>query len=202
MSTYRTIENIPSTLGDVFFDFWGLYIEFEELCKEYIFLKIDKEVPDYHYRWNFIAGLLNRKKLEVLRISENKLEIGSSKIKLKDSQEYAADMSLMQLLRFSEDYDVINLNIPDPTLNSKVEISFRDAIVNLIKIRNNFAHTQKKDQQKLLQLFGPYKISNEKINAETVNEEDMEMYKQLYTINFWMIIFIEKIKDETHSLKG
>ncbi|MBM7094790.1 hypothetical protein JSY36_03385 [Bacillus sp. H-16] len=196
MTTYRTLEKVPNTLGELFFDYWGIYIEFEELCKAYIFQRIDSEVSNYRERWNFIAGLISRRKLEVLKITENKLEIDGSNVKLKENSDYTKDMSLMHLIRFSEDYGVIDNNIPDPTSNSRVEISFRDSIINLIRIRNNFAHSQKSDQQKLLQLFGPYKINNEGINKETVDEEDVEMYKQLYTINFWLEVFIEKMKSE------
>ncbi|EAF7769674.1 hypothetical protein AWV82_03030 [Listeria monocytogenes] len=195
---YLNKISYPESIGDIYFDFWGIYMEFEAKMKTFIFNVLDNSVKDYHLRWNFFAGAIYRKRTEIVKMQTNKITFGEANFKFKPSKEYINDFNLNQVVRFAEAYDtetfsemLINNN-EYLELGGKVTCSISNAISNIIKIRNSFAHEQRPNIGKYV--FDRSRISSDNVGSQ-VGEDDIELYKELYSVNYWMQKLIEEANE-------
>ncbi|EAG7654319.1 hypothetical protein BG808_04980 [Listeria monocytogenes] len=195
---YLNKTSYPESIGDIYFDFWGIYMEFETKMKTFIFNVLDNSVEDYHLRWNFFAGAVHRKRTEIIRMQINKITFGEANFTFKASNEYIKDFSLNQVVRFAEAYDtekfsemLINNN-EYLELGGKVTCSIGSAILNIIQIRNGLAHEQRPNIGKYV--FDNSRIPNEKV-GNRVGTNDIELYKELYSVNYWMQKLIEEANE-------
>lgn len=192
---YLNKMSYPESLGDIYFDFWGIYMEFELKMKNFIFNVLENSVEDYLFRWNFFAGAVHRKKTEIIKMQTNQIIFGELNFTFKDSIEYINDFSLNQVVRFAETYDtgkfskmIIN-DSEHLELGGKVTCSISYAILKIIKIRNSFAHKQRPDIGK--HVFDSNRIDDKYVGTR-VKQEDREFYKELYSVNYWMQKLIEE----------